>query len=128
MTAQRSQASRSVPAFLRAGSAAAFWIAVGLVPLSHGEEKSSAPPGGGATPVVHVEHPPSIRKLIELLGDDRFSVRNQASDELKSLGRAAIGPLAEAAAEDEPEIRTRAMQLLVEMRGRGFMGVQLEEY
>lgn len=96
---------------------------------AQGEEKTSAPPSGGsASKAGPAKQTTSVRQLIELLGDDRFSVRNQASDELKSLGRAAIGPLTDAVAEDDPEIRTRALQLLVEMRGRGFMGVQLDEY
>jgi sulfatase modifying factor 1 len=54
-----------------------------------------------------------VAQLIQKLGDDHFSVREQATRELESLGEAAVAPLRRAAGSDENfEIRWRAQKIL----------------
>src|SRR5437773_1860038 len=55
-----------------------------------------------------------IVQLIEQLGNDRFSAREEASKALEAIGKPALNPLREAAARNkDAEIRRRA-QILVD--------------
>ena len=83
----------------------------------------------GEKPVPQADAPPvrAAQRWIEQLADERYSARKQAYAELKAIGRPALEPLTEALEVADPEVRTRAAQLLVELRGRGFMGIQLQE-
>ena len=54
-----------------------------------------------------------IARLIRQLGDDEFKKREAASQELKAIGAPALAALRQAAASDaDPEIRTRARQIV----------------
>src|SRR5436190_1505718 len=56
-----------------------------------------------------------IQELIRKLGSEEFSVREEATEELKKIGKSAQEALRKAAAESEdPEIRQRAKALLEE--------------
>ena len=68
-----------------------------------------------------------IRRLIAALGSDSYPEREWAARDLYDLGRAAIEPLEYAAKSEDSEVRLRATQLLFAMRGRGFMGINLQE-
>ena len=67
------------------------------------------------------------RQLVQALSSDSFSERSIARRELEQLGRPAIEPLEYAAQSDDTETRITATQLLLAMRGRGFMGIGLQE-
>lgn len=62
----------------------------------------------------------------ELAADD-YQARRMAYAKLLSLGRPAIEPLEKAQQSEDAEVRSRAMELLIVMRGRGFLGVKLSE-
>jgi membrane-associated protease RseP (regulator of RpoE activity) len=62
----------------------------------------------------------------ELSADDYHS-RRMAFAKLLSIGRPAIEPLEKAQQSEDAEVRSRAMELLILMRGRGFLGVRLLE-
>jgi hypothetical protein len=66
-------------------------------------------------------------KLVEQLSADSYMDRAEAREKLKELGRASIEPLEAGAQSDDPETRLRCMEILIAMRGRGFMGVGLME-
>lgn len=53
-----------------------------------------------------------VAALVEQLGDNRFSKRQAASQQLAEAGKAAIGPLAEAALSDNREVSARAIDIL----------------
>jgi hypothetical protein len=58
----------------------------------------------------------SIQDLIKKLGSDDFATREQATEALKKAGKAAKDPLQKAAEQsDDPEVRTRAKDILEEM-------------
>lgn len=90
-----------------------------LIPCASAEEPGSAK---GALE-------PSRRawELVQQLGSDKFAARVQARNGLMELGRPAIEPLEYAAQSDDPEIRMRAGEILIALRGRGFLGVGLQE-
>jgi hypothetical protein len=67
------------------------------------------------------------KAMIQALGSDSYSTRMQARNALLQLGRAAIEPLEFAAQSDDPEVRLRAAEILIALRGRGFMGLGLVE-
>lgn len=68
-----------------------------------------------------------IRELIKSLDADNYSDRQTARGELLDIGRPAIEPLECAVVSEEPEIRLRATELLIALRGRGFLGVHPSE-
>jgi membrane-associated protease RseP (regulator of RpoE activity) len=68
-----------------------------------------------------------IRELIKSLDSDSYSDRLTARSELMEIGRPAIEPLEAATVSEEPEIRLRATELLIALRGRGFLGVHPSE-
>lgn len=79
-------------------------------------------------PAVEASTPESAAQaLVELLGSPRFEQREKAAEALRAMKRGAIGALQDALGDEDPEIRFRAANLLVDLRGRGFMGVLLEE-
>ena len=71
--------------------------------------------------------PAKAADLVKLLGDEQYTVRQRVAEELKALGRAAIRPLTEALASPDAEVRSRVASLLVDLRGRGFIGIGLRE-
>jgi tetratricopeptide (TPR) repeat protein len=75
---------------------------------AHGwaSEKGAAPP----------ESAQRVRQLVQQLGDNDYSVRQRAQDELAKLGFAAFDLLSEAADNEDLEVATRARYLLRLMR------------
>ncbi|MCY3018755.1 MAG: PDZ domain-containing protein [Planctomycetota bacterium] len=65
--------------------------------------------------------------MIQALASDSYSTRAQARTALLQLGRAAIEPLEYAVKSDNPEVALRATELLIALRGRGFLGLGLQE-
>jgi len=53
-----------------------------------------------------------IDRLIELLGDESYAVRQRAEEELAEIGFEAVDALSAAACHDDPEIASRARYLL----------------
>ncbi len=53
-----------------------------------------------------------IKKLVEQLGDDSFSIREKAQEELLALGRPAVAALKQACKSDDAEVRHRAETIL----------------
>ncbi len=96
----------------------------GALAMSETEGAQSKEP---STPAAGTAPDRAAQKWIAQLADGGYTVRKQAYEALKSIGRPALEPLTGALEATDPEVRTRAAQLLVEMRGRGFMGIQLQE-
>lgn len=69
----------------------------------------------------------AAQALVELLGSPRYEQREKAAEALRAMKRGAIEALQDALGDEDPEISFRAANLLVDLRGRGFMGVLLEE-
>lgn len=67
------------------------------------------------------------QEAAQALGSDSFSERFNAKTRLMQLGRASIEPLEYAVKSEDPEVRLRAMELLIALRGRGFLGIGLQE-
>jgi membrane-associated protease RseP (regulator of RpoE activity) len=67
-------------------------------------------------------------KLVDALASDSFLVREKARDGLYKLGRASIEPLEFAAQSEDSEMRLRAVELLVALRGRGFLGIGMMQH
>lgn len=67
------------------------------------------------------------RSLVAALGAESYMERAQAKESLIKLGRPAIEPLEAATQDEDPELRLRALEILIAMRGRGFMGIGLNE-
>ncbi|MBE7464821.1 MAG: PDZ domain-containing protein [Planctomycetes bacterium] len=111
-------------AALRTGLLACVLAAT--APAGAGEASGDRPAAAAASPEVRA------KALVEQLGDPRFGPRSQAYDELLRMGRAPEGravlePLTVALNHADPEVRTRAAEILIELRGRGFIGIQLNE-
>ena len=70
---------------------------------------------------------PTPMQLVKSLASDNPAVRESAKQSLRALGRGAIEPLEFAALSEETEVRLSAVDLLIALRGRGFLGVGLEE-
>lgn len=66
-------------------------------------------------------------QMVKDLGADDYATRRTAYAKLLSLGRPAVEPLEKAQQSEDPEVRLRAMELLIALRGRGFLGVSLAE-
>jgi membrane-associated protease RseP (regulator of RpoE activity) len=64
---------------------------------------------------------------IQQLSSDDYPTRRMAFAKLIAIGRPAIEPLEKAQQSEDPEVRQRAVELLIELRGRGFLGVSLSE-
>ncbi len=56
--------------------------------------------------------PADMAKLVKLLGDDKYSVREKATRDLRKLGTAARAALEQGVKSKDPEIRERASRLL----------------
>ncbi|HEY3321989.1 MAG TPA: PDZ domain-containing protein [Planctomycetota bacterium] len=67
------------------------------------------------------------RTLVQGLSSANWAERNNASQELLRLGRASVEPLEYAVKSDDPEVRMRALELLIALRGRGFLGIGLQQ-
>ena len=89
-------------------------------------ETIPAPIAGGAIASTNAKPDPS-QDLITQLASDSATVRENAKKGLLALGRVAIEPLERAAESDDAEVRMSASSMLIALRGRGFLGVQLEE-
>lgn len=57
-----------------------------------------------------------IRSLVRDLGAARYDVRERASQSLRQLGAPAMEALSEAAMSDDPEVSTRAKEILIDLR------------
>jgi hypothetical protein len=66
-------------------------------------------------------------ELVQQLNSEKYAARIQARSALMQLGRPAIEPLEYAVKSDDPETRLRAGEILIALRGRGFLGVGLQE-
>ena len=66
-------------------------------------------------------------ELVQQLNSEKYAARVQARAALMQLGRPAIEPLEFAVKSDDPETRLRAGEILIALRGRGFLGVGLQE-
>src|SRR4051812_30713329 len=53
-----------------------------------------------------------IARLVEQLGDDSFDRRNEAEEQLKTIGEPALPALLKAAGDQDLEMRRRACRLL----------------
>lgn len=74
-----------------------------------------------------LKNPAYVEGLVRQLGAENYTHRRQAATELMEAGRAALEPLARALEDTDPEIRAKAADLLVALRGRGFVGIQFNE-
>lgn len=83
------------------------------------------------SPALAVEIPEASRKQAQdaakALASDTFADRYAAKTTLMELGRASIEPLEYAVKSEDPEVRLRAMEILIALRGRGFLGIGLTE-
>ena len=59
--------------------------------------------------------------LAEALGDESYAIREVAKQGLYELGSASLEPLEFAAKSEDCEVRLRAAELLIALRGRGFL-------
>lgn len=66
-------------------------------------------------------------EAVQQLGSDDYASRRTAYAKLLSLGRPAVEPLEKGQQSEDPEVRLRSMELLIALRGRGFLGVSLQE-
>ena len=96
-----------------------------LAERSCGSEHADGDPSGQGK--VSIDLSPSPQKLIEELSSDSYFVRQQSREGLLKLGRPAIEPLEWAVKSEDAETRLRAIELLIELRGRGFLGIKLSE-
>jgi len=69
------------------------------------------------TAELAVAEPADLAQLIRDLGADRHATREAASAKLRALGPVAIPALKKAAESDDPEVRTRAKELLEGLSG-----------
>ncbi len=77
----------------------------------------------GSVPAIDPEKVRVARKLIEGLNSDHYLIREKARASLPRLGRSAIEPLEAATHSEASEIRLRATELLIALRGRGLLGI-----
>lgn len=80
----------------------AVWAALFLASSLLGMDASTEQPGNER-----------VNELVRKLGDDSFAVRAEASKKLKALGRTALVALRVAADSEDPEVRNRALELLL---------------
>ncbi|MEK7269814.1 MAG: prenyltransferase/squalene oxidase repeat-containing protein [Planctomycetota bacterium] len=71
---------------------------------------------GGAAPSPPAPGPEEIEGLVRLLGDNDFHAREAAGRALRGLGEGALPPLEKAKASADPEIRSRAEELVAFIR------------
>jgi len=111
-------------AFFPVSTSVAFSVPMVLVlcALSNVSRAEIASGGGIAEDSTQL-----AKRLIQSLGSNAYAERDVAARELYHLGRAAIEPLEYAAKDNDSEVSLRATQLLLAMRGRGFMGITLQE-
>jgi hypothetical protein len=67
------------------------------------------------------------RRHIAALSSDSYAERAEARSNLLALGRAAIEALESARQSEDTATRHAAMDLLLALRGRGFLGIQLPQ-
>jgi hypothetical protein len=84
--------------------------------------QAEQPPAATVSPAAQQAY-----AMIQALSSDSYSMRLHARTALFQLGRGAIEPLERAAQDEDPEVRLRAAELLIALRGRGFMGIVLQE-
>lgn len=81
-----------------------------------------APHRGGTEPDSGAEKPGTVSapadagSLVRALGDVQYKVRQQAAEQLRNLGPAALPALEEAAKSMDPEVATAARELLPDIR------------
>ncbi len=76
---------------------------------------------------VKAEDLKQAREAVKALSSDSFSERYNARNQLMQLGRASIEPLEYALKSEDPEVRLRSLEILIALRGRGFLGIGLQE-
>ncbi len=107
-------------------TAAWFWI---IVPCAAAQALDNAPKQPGELPAIRID--PEMdrrgRELVAQLGAESYLERAQAREQLMNLGRPAVDPLEAGVQSEDPEIRLRCTELLIALRGRGFLGITLEE-
>lgn len=92
----------------------AYWSTKGVeVTVAHMAKELRAAPGGDAT------------KLAGDLGADSHKTREAAMQGLRAMGDAATAALKKAAESEDPEVRTRARQLLQELASGGRQAKQV---
>ena len=101
-------------------AAAAIFCASVALALAGQPVRAEQPAAQTAPPAVE-----QAKAMIQALGSDSYSTRMQARSTLLQLGRPAIEPLEYAAQSEDPEVSLRAAEILIALRGRGFMGVGL---
>jgi PDZ domain len=83
---------------------------------THGRAAQPAPPTPATQPAAAVTDP-AVRELIDQLGHPDADTREQASNKLRSMGKAALPALQQAADSDDPEVKAR-VRALVRHAGR----------
>ena len=99
-------------------------LAVAALVLSAAARGRAAEPDTSTKASVDSAH---IEALIKELNADSFGERTAARRELFNIGRPALAALEYASKSDDTELRIAANELLISLRGRGFMGVNLQE-
>lgn len=95
------------------------------------EDNGKKPAHPSAEPASPVKRPANssgkIDILIAKLADKQYGVRSSAFESLAQFGVEALEPLRAALDSKDPEVRARAAELLIRIRGRGFLGIGLSE-
>ncbi|MFH0939499.1 MAG: PDZ domain-containing protein [Planctomycetota bacterium] len=99
---------------MRVGALASMVVLIALFQIVRAEDNNA-------------EQVQLAKKFIEKLGADSYSDRLEARERLMKLGRPAIEPLESAMQTEDAEIRLRAIEILMALRGRGFLGIGLAE-
>src|SRR5262245_50950385 len=84
------------------------WLAVIVAMAAVAPATQADEPRSGAPQKV-------VKRLIDQLGSERFEDREQATQELSKLGRAALPSLKEATKSPDAEVRRRAQQLVEQL-------------
>jgi membrane-associated protease RseP (regulator of RpoE activity) len=76
---------------------------------------------------VSAEDRKQAQEAVKALASDSFSERFNAKNQLLQLGRASVEPLENATKSEDAEVRLRSLEILIALRGRGFLGIGLQE-
>jgi len=95
-------------------------------PLAANEaEQAASPDKTAAAPLETAANVKLAKELTRQLGSDIYTERVRAKERLMRLGRPAIEPLETAAQSEDCEIRRSAIEILIALRGYGFLGIEL---
>ncbi|REJ66595.1 MAG: hypothetical protein DWQ31_14210 [Planctomycetota bacterium] len=84
-------------------------------PLALAEEPATEEPAAPATPVVALSRA-EVASLVTQLGDEKYAVREAASEQLVRGNAAVVGHLRNHLQPDQPEINYRIIGVLAELR------------